>query len=216
MYHWNSLKMVILLLLLLITGLGPVINATPLSDCSNCGDFAVPYPLSTSDNCGDKRYKIYCNNDSLEFLSATGTYYKILKIDSNANKLILKPPTILKDTCYSSDLIGGGLVLDENLPFNISTFNTVILLNCSDNILQSPLNCSSNSICRQFEEKVEEGNGCMRTLCCHYLKDSAMNSHKIRLRFGSCTAYTCLLDFKADDPIEAWNYGIELQWIPPN
>ncbi|WJX85349.1 hypothetical protein P8452_67813 [Trifolium repens] len=115
----------VILLLFLITGLGPVINATPLSACSNCGDFAVPYPLSTSDDCGDK------------------------------------------------------------------------------------------SICRQFEEKVKEGNGCMRTLCCHYLKDSAMNSHKIRLRFGSCTAYTCLVDFKADDPIETWNYGIELQWIPP-
>jgi hypothetical protein len=100
--------MVILLLLLLITGLGPVINATPLSDCSNCGDFAVPYPLSTSDDCGDKRYKIYCNNDSLEFLSATGIYYKILKIDSSVKKLILKPPIILKDTCYSSDLIGRG------------------------------------------------------------------------------------------------------------
>jgi hypothetical protein len=212
-WDWNSLKMVILLLFLLITGLGPVINASP---CSNCGDFEVPHPLSTNDDCGDKRYKIYCNNDSLEFLSATGTYYKILKIDPSANKLIIKPPNILKHTCYSSDLIGGGLVLDESLPFNISALNTVMLLNCSDNILQSPLNCSSNSICRQFEEKVEEGNGCMNTLCCHYLKDSVMNSHKIRLRVGSCTAYTCLVDFKPDEPFKKWNYGIELQWKPPN
>lgn len=199
-----------------MAGLSPLINASPLSACSNCGDFGVPYPLSTNDDCGDKRYKLYCNNDSLEFLSRTGTYYKILKIDPSANKLVIKPPIILKNTCYSSDLTGGGLQLDESSPFNISTLNTVMLLNCSHNILQSPLNCSSNSICRQFEEKVEEGSGCMGTLCCHFLKDSAMNSHKIRLKVGSCTAYTSLVDFKPNESFKTWNYGIELQWLPPN
>ncbi|KAJ1417162.1 Wall-associated receptor kinase, galacturonan-binding domain [Sesbania bispinosa] len=204
------------LILFLLTGLVPVINASTLSTCPDCGDSAVPYPLSTHKDCGDKRYKVYCNNGSLEFLSATGTYYKILKIDPCANKLVIRPPLILKDTCYSSDLFGGGFLLDESLPFNISTHNTVMLFNCSDNILLSPLNCSSNSICRQFEEKVEEGSGCMSTLCCHFLKDSAMNSHRIRLRVGSCTAYTCLVGLKPDDPLESWNYGIELQWLPPN
>ncbi|TKY61546.1 Wall-associated receptor kinase 20 [Spatholobus suberectus] len=203
-------------LLFLLTSLRLVINASTLSACSNCGDSAVPYPLSTNEDCGDKRYKVYCNNGNLEFLSATGIYYRILKIDPSANKLVISPPTILKNTCYSSDLFKGGLLLDESLPFNISTHNTVMLFNCSDNILQSPLNCSSNSICRQFEEKVEEGIGCIGTLCCHYLKDSAMNSHKIRARVGSCTAYTCLVGFKPDDPLENWNYGIELQWFPPN
>lgn len=204
------------LLLFLLTGLGAITNASALSACSKCGDSEVPYPLSTNNDCGDKRYKIYCNNGSLEFLSATGTYYKILRIDPNANKLVIRPPFIQKDTCYSSDLPSGGLILDESLPFNISTHNTVMLLNCSENILQSPLNCSSNSICRQFEGKVEEGSGCMNTLCCHYLKDSAMNSHRIRVRVGSCTAYTCLVDFKPDDPLQSWNYGVELQWLPPN
>ncbi|KAJ6974211.1 wall-associated receptor kinase-like 20 [Populus alba x Populus x berolinensis] len=61
-----------------------------------------------------------------------------------------------KDTCYSSDLAEGGLRLDENLPFNISVRNTVMLFNCSDNLLLSPLNCSSTSYCRQYEE-IEEG-----------------------------------------------------------
>ncbi|OIV95086.1 hypothetical protein TanjilG_21476 [Lupinus angustifolius] len=161
-----------------------------------------------------KWYQIYCNNDTLEFLSATGTYYKILSIDPNANKLIINPSLIIKDTCYSSDLQEGGLLLQENSLFNISTHNTVMLFNCSDSILLSPLNCSSNSICRQFEEKVEEGNGCMNTLCCHYLKDSAMSSHRIRIRVGGCTAYTSIVDFKPDESIDSWNYGIELQWFP--
>ncbi|CAJ1868578.1 unnamed protein product [Sphenostylis stenocarpa] len=206
----------IALLLFVLTSLGFVINASTLNSCSNCGDSVVPYPLSTTENCGDKRYQIYCNDDELEFLSATGTYYKILRIDPSANRLVISPPLILKNTCYSSDLSMGGLVLDENLPFNISAQNTVMLFNCSNNILQSPLNCTSNSICRQFEKKVEEGSGCMGTLCCHYLKDSAMNSHRIRVKVGSCTAYTCLVRFTPDDPLETWNYGIEIQWSPPN
>ncbi|XP_061371913.1 wall-associated receptor kinase-like 15 [Gastrolobium bilobum] len=202
------------LLLFLLTTL--VINASALSTCPDCGDSAVPYPLSTNDDCGDSRYRVYCNNGNLEFLSATSSYYKILRIDPSVNKLVISPPLILKDTCYSSDLSGGGFLLDESLPFNISKHNTVMLFNCSANILQSPLNCSSNSICRQFEKEVEEGRGCMGTLCCHYLKDSSMNSHKIRVRVGSCTAYTSLVDFKPDDPLDSWNYGIELQWMPPN
>ncbi|KAK7258964.1 hypothetical protein RIF29_24557 [Crotalaria pallida] len=204
------------LLLFLLTSLGPLLYASSLSTCPNCGDSAVPYPLSTNQDCGNSRYKIYCNNGMLEFLSATGTYYKILKIDQSSNKLVISPPLILKDTCYSSDLTEGGFLLHEDLPFNISTHNTVMLLNCSDNILLSPLNCSTNSICRQFEEKVEEGSGCMSTLCCHYLKDSAMSSHRIRVRVGGCTAYTSLVDFKPDDSLDSWNYGIELQWLPPN
>ncbi|XP_057439029.1 wall-associated receptor kinase-like 15 [Lotus japonicus] len=203
------------LVLILLTGLVQVINSSAFNACSNCGNTAVPYPLSTNEDCGDKRYKVYCNNGRLEFLSATGTYYKILRIDPSANKLVITPPLIQKHTCYSSDLKMGGFVLDESLPFNISTHNTVMLFNCSDNILLSPLNCSSNSICRQFEEKVEEGSGCVDTLCCHFLKDSAMNSHKIRVRVGTCTAYTCLVDFKSSDPLDSWKYGIELQWLPP-
>ncbi|KAK7827354.1 wall-associated receptor kinase-like 15 [Quercus suber] len=43
--------------------------------CPKCGSIDVPYPLSTDDNCGDPRYKVYCNNGILEFLSARGFYY---------------------------------------------------------------------------------------------------------------------------------------------
>ncbi|KAK4273417.1 hypothetical protein QN277_021824 [Acacia crassicarpa] len=183
--------------------------------CPDCGGLQVPYPLSTNEDCGDSRYRIHCNSGNLEFLSATGVYYKILRIDPCARKLVIQPPVILKDTCYTSDLPEWGLMLDEKLPFNISTQNVVMLFNCSDNILQSPLNCSMNSICRKFEEVVEEGRGCMNTLCCHYLKDSAMTSHRIRVRLGGCTAYTCLVDSQPRDSVASWKYGIELQWSPP-
>lgn len=187
-----------------------------LDVCPKCGTMEVPYPLSTSENCGDPKYTVYCNNGSLELKSAEGFYYKILSVSASDNKLIISPPQIQKGTCYSSDLSFGGFLLDDSLPFNISTHNTVMLFNCSENILLSPLNCSSSSICRQFEEQVEEASGCRGTLCCHFLKDSAMTSHRIRVRVGGCTAYTSVVSMKPADPVGAWNYGIELQWLSPN
>jgi hypothetical protein len=189
-------------------------HAPAFDVCPKCGNMEVPYPLSTSDNCGNPRYRIYCNSGALEFLSAQGFYYRILSINPSVRKLVISPPLIVKNTCCSSDLSLGGLSLNENLSFNISTHNTVMLFNCSDNILLSPLNCSSTSFCRQYEE-VGEGSGCKGTLCCHFLKDTAMTSHRIRVRAGGCTAYTSVVDIKPGDPIDRWNYGIELQWLPP-
>ncbi|XP_050224822.1 wall-associated receptor kinase-like 20 [Mercurialis annua] len=191
-----------------------VLKMSTLEACPKCGSMEVPYPLSTAENCGDSRYRIYCNNGALQFLSSQGFYYKILSINPRANKLVIAPPAIQKNTCHSSDVGLGGLMLDDKLPFNISNRNTVMLFNCSVDILKSPLNCSASSFCREFEEENDEG-GCKGTLCCHFLKDSAMTSHRIRVRTEGCTAYTCVVDMKAGDPVGVWNYGIELQWLPP-
>ncbi|WOG84402.1 hypothetical protein DCAR_0103585 [Daucus carota subsp. sativus] len=184
--------------------------------CPKCGSMDVPYPLSTSDNCGDPKYRIYCNNGSLEFLSAQGFYYKILSINPSSYKLIIRPPSIQNPMCQSSDLPQGGLLLNDNSPFNISTRNTVMLFNCSDNILLSPLNCSSNSVCKLFEEQSVEGSGCRNTLCCSFLKDASITSHRIRVRVGGCTAYTSVVEMRSNAPFDSWNYGIELQWAPPS
>lgn len=208
----NTISMVFVIVYVLIS----VIHVSALQACPKCGSIEVPYPLSTNDNCGNPNYRIYCNNDALEFLSVDGFYYKILSIDPNAYKFIVNPSLIQKNTCISSDLTVGGLRLDETSPFNISTHNTVMLLNCSDSILASPLNCSSNSLCRQFEEKAVEGSGCKGTLCCTYLKDASMTSHRIRIRAGGCTAYTSVVDMKPGSAIDLWNFGIELQWLPLN
>ncbi|XP_043711361.1 wall-associated receptor kinase-like 20 [Telopea speciosissima] len=194
----------------------PLAHLSALDQCSKCGKMEVPYPLSIADNCGDSNYRVYCNNGTLEFLSEEKSYYKILSIDAEASRLIISPPEIDKKKCYSSDLMVGGLKINESSPFNISNSNTVMLFNCSKDILLSPLNCSSNSLCRQYEEKVEGGRRCRNTLCCSYLKDASMTSHRIRVRVGGCTAYTSVVDLKAEDPPTSWNYGIELQWLPPN
>ncbi|GAY54420.1 hypothetical protein CUMW_156530 [Citrus unshiu] len=89
--------------------------------CPKCGSIEVPYPLSTNDNCGDPRYRVYCENDVLQLLSAGGFYYKIISINPSSYRLVISPPLIPKDTCYSSDLTSGGFTLDDDSPFNIST-----------------------------------------------------------------------------------------------
>ncbi|CAI9781736.1 unnamed protein product [Fraxinus pennsylvanica] len=195
-----------------------LIFVSSLPECPKCGNMDVPYPLSTDKNCGNPMYKIHCNNGTLQFSSAADQefLYKILSINPNEHKLVISPPLIQKNTCQSPDLSLGGFKIDENSPFNISSHNTVMLFNCSENILLSPLNCSSKSQCRQFEERVVQGNGCRNTLCCSFLKDSAMTSHRIRLRTGGCTAYTSVINLKPGDiAVDAWNYGIQLQWLPP-
>ncbi|XP_008797226.1 wall-associated receptor kinase-like 20 [Phoenix dactylifera] len=182
-------------------------------DCPPCGGTEIPYPLSTSSNCGDPDYKLYCNNNSLEFLSVGGTPHPVLSINPEAYRLIIHVPAIDMNVCSSSDLFEGGLKIDESSPFNISNRNTVMLFDCNETILFSPLNCSSNSLCRKFEE-TEEGSACRDTLCCTYLKDSRMTSHRIRIRVGGCTAYTSVVDIDPNDPPSLWNFGIELQWLP--
>ncbi|KAK6133179.1 hypothetical protein DH2020_033069 [Rehmannia glutinosa] len=190
--------------------------ASPLNECPKCGTTQVPYPLSTTPDCGKPDYKLNCNNGTLEFVSAGNFSYRVLSINPNASRLVIQPPLIVQNTCLSSDLGLNGFRIDNNSPFNISRSNTVMLFNCSDNILLSPLNCSSTSPCREFEARAQQGVGCRSTLCCSYLKDSAMTSRRIRVRVGGCTAYTSVVDFKPEISVDAWPYGIELQWSPPN
>jgi len=38
----------------------------------------------------------------------------------------------------------------------------------------------------------------------------------IRVRAGGCSAYTSVVDLKLGASMDSWNYGIELQWVPPN
>lgn len=193
-----------------------VSQASAFNTCPKCGNLEVPFPLSTDENCGDPKYRVYCNNGILQFSSSREMYYNILSINPSSNKLIINPPRIQKTECFSSDFTTEGFRIDDNSPFNISTRNTVMLFNCSSSIILSPLNCSSSSFCRQFEDQMEEGNSCKGTLCCHYLKDSSMNSRRIRVRDGGCTAYASAVDVQPGLSLVQWNYGIEIQWLPPN
>lgn len=203
-----------IVLVIIVSLISQLNHAFAQNVCPKCGEMDVPYPLSTGENCGNPSYKIRCNNNGvLEFISADGFPYKIISINPTQSTFILSPPVIQKDTCRSSDLSVGGLRIEDNVPFNVSKLNTVMLFNCSDNILQSPLNCSATSPCKTFESKELMGRGC-RPICCSFLKDSAMTSRRIRIRDGGCSAYTSVVDLKPGQPVDAWNFGIELQWFP--
>ncbi|ERN02151.1 hypothetical protein AMTRI_Chr02g223290 [Amborella trichopoda] len=178
--------------------------------CPNCGYTPVPYPLSTHPSCGNPNYPLHCSQNTLFFLSPTNNLYRVQSIDPLTQRLIISPPAFEPNSCRSLDLASGGLLLDESLPFNISSRNTVMLFNCSSNILLSPLNCSAQSPCRIFEE----GGECDGLLCCSYLKDASMTSHRIRVRDGGCTAYTSVVAFREGLGIENWEFGVELQWAP--
>lgn len=202
-------------LIIIVSLVSQMNHAFARNECPKCGEMDVPYPLSTSENCGNPSYKLSCtNNGVLQFISADGFPYTIISINPTQNTFVLSPPIIQEDACRSSDLSVGGLRIDDNAPFNVSKLNTVMLFNCSDNILQSPLNCSATSPCKIFERKELMGRGC-RPICCSFLKDSAMTSRRIRIRDGGCSAYTSVVDLKPGDPVDAWNFGIELQWFPP-
>lgn len=115
--------------------------------CSNCGTMKVPFPLSTSPNCGHQSYKIRCTQGALWFDALNSSSYVITSIMPHIQELIIRPQSFMKNTCINTDFHAGGIWLDENLPFNISSKNTVIKINCTTLAYISAMNCSSSSIC---------------------------------------------------------------------
>ncbi|KAH9672483.1 Wall-associated receptor kinase-like 20 [Citrus sinensis] len=121
-----------------------------LKSCTNCGHIPVPYPLSTGPGCGDQSYKVRCNAGTLWFDALNGSSYMITSINPLSQSLIIRPPGRIKNKCIAADYQGQGLQLDNNLRFNISSSNTVMVMNCSIEMLQKPFNCSSTSICHSY------------------------------------------------------------------
>ncbi|GLJ09499.1 hypothetical protein SUGI_0110730 [Cryptomeria japonica] len=182
--------------------------------CPNWGMSHVPYPLSTDDSCGHPDYRIFCNNNQLEFRSLDGIFYPIISIKNWFYRLVIRLPAVASDSCTTMDYSVEGFYLDENLPFNISKRNTVMLLNCLERLLLSPLNCTSISLCHRFEDEMEEVMACKGKLCYTYLKGTSYTSHRIRVHEGGWSAYTSVVNINSQLPTREWNYGIEIQWIP--
>lgn len=187
--------------------------------CPNCGSTPVPYPLSTGHGCGEPNYRVFCNSEKkqLELRSVNGSLYPIVSIEPGSQRFVIKPSPLHNDTCSTKDLGSEGISLDESLPFNITSRNTVLLLNCSPRLLLSPLNCSSSSMCHQYVEEVEEAKACrsFSNLCCTYLVGGSSSSHKIHVWNGGCRAYTTILDLNPAVPATKWSDGMEIQWASP-
>ncbi|KAK7843014.1 wall-associated receptor kinase-like 20 [Quercus suber] len=193
--------------------------ASSAKQCSDCGNTTVPYPLSTSPTCGDQSYKIRCDaaagGGTLVFDTLNNTY-PIASINPSAQRFVIKPATLVSNaTCVTSDLVHQGLQLNSSLPFNVTSSNTILYLNCTADLLRSPLNCSSSSLCHVYANYTR-GVCANAPLCCTFRAGGSSTSYMIRVRESGCSAYTSFVNLDQSLGVDRWGQpGLEIQWVSP-
>ncbi|KAL0382043.1 UNVERIFIED_CONTAM: Wall-associated receptor kinase-like 20 [Sesamum calycinum] len=171
--------------------------------------------VSTAPNCGDPSYRIRCVSGTLLFDSSNNSY-PITSISPSNQRLIIAPSTFLPNTCIAADLPSNGLQLNSSAPFNITSSNTIFYLNCSDSILNSPLNCTSNSLCHVYANGTNSASDCVNTPCCAFRAGGSTTSYRIRVRQEGCRAYRSFVNLDYGLPVSRWPQpGVELQWVLP-
>ncbi|KAG9157864.1 hypothetical protein Leryth_000045 [Lithospermum erythrorhizon] len=214
----NSLHRITILMFFFLL-LSCIKKATGAPRCPNCGSTLVPYPLSTGPDCGDQAYKVSCKGGTLYFNALQNASYVITSINSVAQKFTLRPPSLFPNTCLSSDLPSEGIALDQSLPFNITGSNTILLMNCTDNMLhlQVPINCSSTCPCHLYINSVPAAAPCNKIeLCCAFRTGGSQNEYIIRVHDHGCLAYQSYVNLDQSQPFSKWPQpGLELMWATP-
>ncbi|XP_042509801.1 wall-associated receptor kinase-like 20 [Macadamia integrifolia] len=184
--------------------------------CGLCGNTSVPYPLSTGHNCGDQSYKIRCNAGTLWFDTLNSTY-PIESINPNTQRFVIRPASFAGNTCVTTDFNSHGIQLNSSLPFNVTSSNTIFFLNCSNALLGSPLNCTSNSLCHTYINATSEAAACEQAgLCCSFRAGGSTTSYSIRVRKEGCMAYRSFVNLDYSLPVSKWPAtGVEIQWVSP-
>ncbi|RAL36958.1 hypothetical protein DM860_003880 [Cuscuta australis] len=196
-------------------------NALSARRCADCGSTPVPYPLSTGPDCGDQLYKIRCNGGGGLVFDTLNNTYGITSIIPKSQRLTIEPAPFLRDTCVTEDISTGGILLNSSLPFNITSSNTILYLNCTDALLGSPLNCSSNSACHVYiNGSLAAGDGvgaCANApLCCSLRAGGSSTADKIRVRMTGCRAYRAFVNLDESLPVGRWpKPALELEWASP-
>ncbi|PON56142.1 Wall-associated receptor kinase [Parasponia andersonii] len=192
--------------------------------CPPCGTIQVPYPLSTNFNCGDSSYPLRCdtNSQKLYFDALNGTSYVVLRIIPQLKRLVVQPSPWLPGKCVTQDMLSEGLWLNQSLPFNITSSNTIFLFNCSPRLLVSPLNCTPSSLCHTYLESsghvdTKRAFQCAGDLdpCCTFVAGGMPSAYKIRLHSSGCRAFRSVLHLDVEKPPSQWEEGLEIQWSPP-
>jgi hypothetical protein len=188
-----------------------------IPSCPNCGNTSVPYPFSIQDGCGLPEYRIYCNAaNELEFKSVNGSSYKIVSINPATMRVVIQPSPLINDSCQTRDMNNHGLQLNESLPFNITSTNTILLLNCDPIVLASLMNCTSTSLCHTYINEAGAAMACRNdSICCAFTAGCSTTSHRLRVHPGGCRAYTSVVNFDPALPARQWSYGVEMQWVAP-
>ncbi|XP_007009294.2 PREDICTED: wall-associated receptor kinase-like 20 [Theobroma cacao] len=208
-----TLKLLSTALLLLTCAVGVALSA---QRCPNCGSTTVPYPLSTGPACGDQSYKIRCDAGSLIFDTLNNSY-PIMSVNHFNQRLVIEPASLLPNTCVTTDLPFEGVQLNSTLPFNVTSSNTIMFLNCTDSVLRSPLDCSSTGLCHVYVNDSSNATACeVAPICCTFRAGGGATAHAIRVRESGCRAYTSFVSLDAGLPVNQWPQpGMELQWISP-
>ncbi|XP_027351297.1 wall-associated receptor kinase-like 20 [Abrus precatorius] len=189
--------------------------------CPNCGQAQVPYPLSTAANCGDQSYKIRCTAGTLFFDSINGSSYAITAINPTTQRFVLHPPSFLNDTCVSTDFKSEGLWLDTSSPFNITSSNTLVFLNCNQDVFTTLWNCSLSSICHKYVQdndvaaKICGTSNRVSPICCHVKTGGSVTAYRIRVRKERCAAYVSFPNLDYSLPVSMWQPGVEIEWELP-
>ncbi|XP_021769055.1 wall-associated receptor kinase-like 20 [Chenopodium quinoa] len=205
------------LLLTVALLLAAATTTTSSRECPLCGTTRVPYPLSTAPSCGDQDYKIQCNNNSTLLFPTSNNTYPITSITPTNQRLIIAPSPFLPNTCITSDISTQGVQLNQTAPFNVTGDNTIMFLNCSQSLLGSPLNCSSNSLCHVYVNSTREASACERSpICCTFRAGGGTTSYSIRVREAGCRAYRSFVDLNPNKPVGQWGHpGLMIQWTLP-
>ncbi|XP_022767212.1 wall-associated receptor kinase-like 20 [Durio zibethinus] len=193
--------------------------------CPSCGSIEVPYPLSTHPNCGDPGYSLRCDSQSqkLYFEALNGSSYLVTRIMASFQRMVVQPSPWLPGKCVTQDmLVSEGLWLNQTLPFNITSSNTIFLFNCSPRLLVSPLNCTPTSLCHHYLESSGhiEAKRALQCAsgpdpCCTFIAGGMPSAYKIRLHSSGCKAFRSILHLDPEKPADEWEEGLEIQWAPP-
>ncbi|GFZ15033.1 protein kinase family protein [Actinidia rufa] len=190
--------------------------AAAVTRCPDCGTTQVPYPLSTGPNCGDQSYKIRCDAGALKFDTLNNTY-PITAITPETQRFVIQPSSFLPNACVTEDLSTLGIQMNGSLPFNITSSNTIMYLNCTTTLLNSPLNCSAASLCHSYVTGTGEAAACVgEPICCTFKAGGSTTSYMIRVRNSGCRAYRSFVNLDTQLPVNRWpRPGMEIQWVPP-
>ncbi|GMN20812.1 hypothetical protein TIFTF001_047176 [Ficus carica] len=179
----------------------------------------VPLPLSTGPDCGDQQYKVRSKTGKLWFDALNDTSYNITSIKPQAQRLIIRLPSLANDkTAIASDFRSHGILLDDDLPFNITGSNTVIVMNCSSEVLQLSWNCSMKSPCHNYiKGKANVASACGNSpISCFFKTGGSVNEYRIRVRKERCSAYESFVNLDVSLPVSKWpEPGVEIEWASP-
>lgn len=138
-------------------------------------------------------------------------------------RLVVQPSPWLPSKCVTQDMqVSEGLRLNQSLPFNVTSSNTIFLLNCSPRLLVSPLNCTPSSLCHRYlassgHVDSKRAAQCASDVdpCCTFVAGGMPSAYKIRLHSSGCRAFRSILHLDIEKPANEWEEGLEIQWLPP-